>query len=307
MLHRDLNFSNILVVREHPKTTIDIKEKLRDSKTKAVITDFANTHKIENVARRAIPSAGGHLVTDPFIYKELTGMPGRYSVASEMYSIGANMFYALTGKSIFDCEVFGGRKRAMVMIGGKETSMLDSKGHIDAAKFRKAVEENVGKLDRKYQNIIRKCFLSPLGEGYSDIEQLKKEFDKLKPNPAMRWLKMTGLVAGAAALIAAGAITVAYNLNSQKEQLNQEKEQLYQEMDLQTEVYESGREFDKDMQKLDKIISDAEIFRLSLEKMQANPKTRIIPDEAWEKLQKKQKEREEKKQEELKNLEKLNP
>ncbi|MCU0642262.1 MAG: hypothetical protein MUF61_01625 [archaeon] len=316
MLHRDLNFGNILIARAYQNKVINpdgaknrLIRTLRDPKLRAVITDFANAGRVEGSGARALPSSGGHLVTDPFIYEELTGKPGRYNAASEIYAVGANMFYALTGKSIFDCEVFGG-KRADAVIGGRKISLLDANGHIDAGKFREAIRENLRGMTNgaRYRKIIENCLTAPLGKGYTDIEELKRDFDKLKPSPARKW----ALAAGAAALLAGGALTAAfgfgYDAGKTREQLRTQQEM--QEIErgfygVERGINDSEREFLRGMKAVDQFNHEAEKLKLRVEMMQANPATKIIPDEAWEEFMKKEKEREEKAKKELEQIEKL--
>jgi len=198
MYHRDLKPSNILVRRSGTIT-------IGSSNLEVLITDLANSCRIGETNKKTVPTAGGHLVTNPFLFGTFTGHPGEYDERSELYAIGANMYYALTGNYMFDCDPFEGRAEALV--NGKRQNLLNRKGHINERRFIKAINKNLNKKkigDRWVARTMRNCLLAPLGKGYSSTEDLHKRFYSVSNEAIIKklpWIIAPMLVIGGVTMV----------------------------------------------------------------------------------------------------------
>jgi len=173
--YRDLKPSNILLRKINRPNHPRVKNRLE-----VLITDFANACKKNSIDKKPVPSAGGHLVTNPFLFQNFTGEVKEYDEKSEIYSIGANMYFALTGDYMFDCDSSKGTARGI--IGNSTVDLLDNHSLIDPKKYIQVVKTNTKSkfLDsntNELKKIIRNCLLSPLNQGYESTEEL---FNKTK-------------------------------------------------------------------------------------------------------------------------------
>lgn len=172
--HRDLKPSNILVRPKKNRTHED------DKRLETRITDFANACKIDEVERKAVPTTGGHLVTNPFLFQSLTQEPEMYDQRSEMYAIGATMYYALTGKYLIEADSLTGK--AIFNLKGDKINLLDSNGKIDREKYIELVKKRFktnhlldpfkkNAPDPYIQSFFRFSFLAPVKEEQSNTKE----------------------------------------------------------------------------------------------------------------------------------------
>jgi hypothetical protein len=183
--HRDITPANIVVALRGTLKQGPASEQALEG----TLIDLANSCPVEEIHRKPVPTSGGRKVTNPFLFEKFTGRMEEYDERSEIYSIGANMYYALTGQHLFDFDHFEGKEKLNVEIDGEVQSLLDAKGRIDEKKFRKTVKSKLAKakICRAHKEIIRKCLLAPLNErssifpwsrAYQSIDQLKEEFEE---------------------------------------------------------------------------------------------------------------------------------
>ncbi len=198
LFHRDLKPSNILVKRNG---SIDTR-----------VTDLANAGDIEKMDPSFQPTAGGNAVRDPFITPALTGdKEACYNIQSELYEIGTNMLFALTGKYHFEYDDEKGIGRSDFLDG----SILDENGKIIWKKYEEALENTlnaVPKKARKYASLIRNCLTSNEKGRYKSFAEIQKDFEKIKNRQGFASRLAKPLPIAAAALTAALSIggTVAY-------------------------------------------------------------------------------------------------
>ncbi|HVY01935.1 MAG TPA: protein kinase [Candidatus Nanoarchaeia archaeon] len=134
--HRDIKPSNILVDRNAIYS---------DSRPVAQITDFTNAEEVSVINLReeqALPTVGGHLVTDPRLMQPFTGFTRRYTLQDDMYQVCSSMLFAAHGKHLFEYDP--DKVKGTNHLTGE--SLLDSEGRFDEKKFRKVLKNAVDTL-----------------------------------------------------------------------------------------------------------------------------------------------------------------
>jgi serine/threonine protein kinase len=215
--HRDLKPSNIIVSE---KGTVP-RDKTIKRPVEATVTDLANSCLVGESEVKAMPTGGGRKVTNPFQFKKFAGKEGRYDESSEIYSIGASMYYALTGKHIFDFEYFDGREKLNAEIAGKIENLLNKDGTVNKKKFKRAID---AKLDPTFfgttGRIAKKCLLAPIASeqprfsfcrGYKSLDEVAKDVKEMFS--AERGFRQILLMGAIALPILAGLCGVAYKVS----------------------------------------------------------------------------------------------
>jgi serine/threonine protein kinase len=159
LYHRDAKPSNILIGK---------KDQVR-------VIDFANACPNNQPQEKVLPTAGGHWIVDPLILSQFTGEQMAYTQSSEMYALGVDMFYSLTGKYIFEFDP--DEKTGKVCATGE--SLLHNRNILDREKYHSALENALQTLPRKarkYSSVIRKCLSLNREVRYDSIDDLAKEF-----------------------------------------------------------------------------------------------------------------------------------
>jgi len=203
MYHRDLKASNILVNDE-----LEIR-----------ITDFANACKKEEVKRKYMPTAGGHWVSDPLVF--FNGSENEYREASEIYAVGTEMFYALTGEHIFEYDADEG---IGVSCATRE-NMLSENGIVDRKRHNTTLDDALKRLPKKarkkYGKVIKKCLSLDEEIRYTKVSKLKRDFTDEKNVPS--WFKyltsklvLSTALLGTTAFAAAG-LGIMFDLENQLE------------------------------------------------------------------------------------------
>ncbi|MBI2107025.1 hypothetical protein HYT57_03500 [Candidatus Woesearchaeota archaeon] len=162
LFHRDLTPPNILV--------------RRNGSIETRITDLANSSSIAEIRESVMPTAGARFVRDPLLGDTFTGQESKYTEQAEIYALGMNMFYALTGKVPFSYD-FLEREGKSTVTG---ESIL-SGGLIDKRKHSKTLEGGlklIPRKARKYSQLIRKCLTLNEAERYNSIDELVEDFDR---------------------------------------------------------------------------------------------------------------------------------
>ncbi len=169
MLHRDLKPSNFLI-------GIDGKVKL---------IDFQFAASMDDVESKVLPTRGGTQYTHPKILEELlSGKESRVTVGSELYTLGAVMYYVLTGEHLFDFALVEDDKGKKIDINGKQVRIvIDDKGKLlQSINLRECCEQVQQKLKKIYFPEFKfalKDFLNPEHLSNDDAEKLHY---KLKEN-----------------------------------------------------------------------------------------------------------------------------
>ena len=92
LYNRDLNPGNILI--REGRNGLEVR-----------ITDLANATSIDDVSAKSRPTVGARMITDPFLGEKFTGHLSCYDERSEVYAIGVNLIYALTGQVPFEYDI----------------------------------------------------------------------------------------------------------------------------------------------------------------------------------------------------------
>lgn len=172
--HRDLKPSNILISPAGEFEKVDGRFDVR-------ITDLANAGWTVDNTKKSLPTSGGRFITDPFLFEDFTGKQNFYDDRSEIYSLGNDMYFALTGKYIFESDLKNGR--VIALNNGKPESVLDSNGRIDGIKFKNAIKRGLAeaKIKRPYADIIEICLMAPLTYEYGNRPDKRVISDFLTP------------------------------------------------------------------------------------------------------------------------------
>jgi len=252
--HRDIKPSNIVLGGEKLfgddwECAVDgsrtgIGGLLPVDKLEVLVTDLSNSCDIADAISRRVGTpdtteaiSGAHLVTNPFLFGTFTTEPVAYDERSEMFSLGSCMYFALTGKYLFDCNRL--RRTAVANVGGQQVDLFDERGKISEKKFRDAVDEGLREhgINRKYANVIKRCLLAPLNRGYKTIDDLAEDFDSLTDTATQKLKKCLtkailptvlaiGLLGGGYALKTGSE---NYRLRNQKVQLENQRKKLENE------------------------------------------------------------------------------
>lgn len=107
----------------------------------AWLVDFANATEKGKVKPSFMPTAGAHIVTDPFIFERFTGKEGVYDDRAENYQIAATMLECLLGRSSFDIDADMGTARDFY---GK--NLLDESGKIDSGRYIRSLKRDLKRL-----------------------------------------------------------------------------------------------------------------------------------------------------------------
>lgn len=181
LYHRDVKPSNILVRGE--RDTIDVK-----------ITDFANAGKKDAMMQKYLPTAGGHMVMDPLLMGAFTGKERAYDESSEIYAVGADMLFALTGKYLFEYDPDAGTAKT----GTSGESLLDTAGRLDIKKHETALCSALKQLPRgvqQYAALLQRCLTVDEAKRYKSICALASDFKELSKPGFFESIRNSGRLA----------------------------------------------------------------------------------------------------------------
>jgi serine/threonine protein kinase len=233
LYHRDNKPSNILVGENN----------------EVRLTDLANACRKDHPEVKAIPTAGGHLIWDPLLSED------KYNVQSELFAIGVDMYYALTGKYIFEYDEDKG-----TAVDFKGRSLLDENGNKDKKKHEQALEEALAELPNgagKYAKIIRRLLTTDEKSRYKSIENLIWDFEKAKkPHWIKRIISKPVAVATLLTVLGAGAIAglVGYKVNKNIETVIQDSKKYeiavaWNDLEIQNNLVRLDMKFHKEPQR----------------------------------------------------------
>ncbi len=212
LFHRDLKPSNILVGKDKQEE-LEIR-----------VVDFANGCRKDKTEAKMMPTAGGHLVMDPLIIGKFNAAAeGKYDEKSEIYAIGTDMAFALTGE--YPVEYEADKGFGICKFTGE--SLLDEEGNLDPAAHDRAIDAFLAKElprhARRYRKIIKNCLTLDEKKRYKSIDKLAREFDRANTSKKPFIMSIaTGLLIGAAAV---GGFGLAYHQNIQADEHAQELRQ----------------------------------------------------------------------------------
>lgn len=207
VLHRDLNFENLLV-------------RDKNGFLEARVADFGIACKIKDIGKNNgqrkndfHPTAGGHWFMDPLLMVSLNDKNTEYSLQSEIYELGLNFLYALTGKIPFEYNPESGTSISRI----KNNESLLTCGKIDVKKHDKSVNyalKDLPKWTKNYKPILKKMLTINEKKRYSSISDVIRDFEKAKQLNWVDKLKANAkAIGGAAASLLFAATIGIYSLN----------------------------------------------------------------------------------------------
>jgi serine/threonine protein kinase len=241
LYHRDAKPSNYLI----------------DDKNRVRITDFANAGNKEDLEAKVMPSAGGHLILKPTTFSVFTGETAAHSESDEVYSIGVNMYFALTGKYLFE---FDPDKKTATHVESGE-NLLDENGILDKEKYAhlltKAVKKLPKKARKKYGEVIEKSLSIDEKQGYSSITEFHKDFHYAKRTSGWFERRIGFRLAHVATFLAlAGTALGMAQLNENAKQAEVALEQQIED----NKRYLVGAEWDGDKLEINNNLFEPKIF-----------------------------------------------
>jgi serine/threonine protein kinase len=195
LIHRDIKPSNILV----GKGSLFSK-----------LTDLQNVGPY-NSNEVMLPTRGGTAYTHPLILNALMqGEESRCSVVTELYALGATMYYTLTGERLFERELKPGESDTLIYIDEEPVQVIltdegKSVCKIIGREHDSFVKKRLKKIPRKYRKMLRGLLLiegiahygSPYASVLDKLEKIAKprliDWDYVRAQ-----LPFTGLALGAA-------------------------------------------------------------------------------------------------------------
>ncbi len=190
MLHRDLKPSNVLVINHF-------------GSLEAKLNDFELACRINEPKIKAVASMGGHFVRDPDL--GFNGEQSQYTEKSEIYSLGVLMYYALTGKYIFE---FHPNEEFGIVYGTKE-NLIDENGRYNLDRYEDVLDKSLKELRKdlrkkdlpRYDKIIRKC-MTKKKKNYDCMGELSDHLKIIQRTPVQdfmrslkKWMPRAGYVA----------------------------------------------------------------------------------------------------------------
>lgn len=245
VLHRDIKPSNILL------TSGGVK-----------ITDLQNAASIKDVQETCAPTRGGTQYTMPQLINSLAN--GSFACASErteVYSLGATLYFMLTGKNAFNyhtpiCE--DGKKEIKVGNRNIKFDLKDGDEIIDSItkeRHDRNLERALKEVPRKYHRILRKALSTDSLRGYRNVQEMKRDYDRINSgllkrigNSVMEGIK-PGLKIGLP-ILAAGAVLgaiVVQGIKASKEEPKPTAFELMQNVDYRQFGLEDAEGLDKEI------------------------------------------------------------
>jgi len=242
LYHRDNKPSNILIGEN-----LEVR-----------LTDLANACRKDHPSEKYLPTAGGHFVMDPLLIGEFTEDERRYNDQSELFAVGVNMYYALTGKYIFEYDPDNG-----TAVDFKERSLLDENGKLDKTKHEQALEEALTELPNeagKYAKIIRRLLTTDEKSRYKSIENLIWDFEKKKKPHWLRGVfSKSVLTAALLSTLALGSIAglIGYKVNKNLETAIEDSRKYevianWDDLEIQNNLVRLGMRFHEEPQRVTK-------------------------------------------------------
>ena len=182
VLHRDITPSNVLVPSQGEG---------------AVLTDWQMAAYVREIENVAIPTRGGTSCTHPILLNGLmNGTPSRATERTDIYSLGAVLYEAITGDPAFDYSLVANPNGKKLQINGKELSVgLKSKGQdLESITFEdheSRLKEAMKKVPRELRQLLYGMMTTKPGKEIYSMKKVREEFlDKTKPGKEERLEKL---------------------------------------------------------------------------------------------------------------------
>jgi serine/threonine protein kinase len=173
ILHRDLKPSNVVI----NKKTSQVK-----------LIDLQNACSLDEKVTSFLPTRGGTNYTALYLLNAiLNHEKTKASIRSELYSLGATMYYILTGKTLFDFKLAPDELASpKILLRGKKIGIkLTKKGmllrDIDFEKHRKELKEKIKQVPKQYEELLNFCLTKrELYEEYENPQNPSFAYETLK-------------------------------------------------------------------------------------------------------------------------------
>jgi serine/threonine protein kinase len=218
VLHRDLNSSNVLIPQDGQG---------------AVLTDWQTAAYKRDIEEVSIPSRGTTSCAHPDLLNALlTGGQSGATERTEIYSLGALLYEAVTGDNVFDYTLEQDPKGRRVMINGREFSVVIRSGgknleRITSEDHETRLKEAIKKVPGALQGLIYGMLTTNPKKEITSIYSVAAKFqDATTPREEKflaklkKYLKITGL-----ALVISSGIALAGYL-SNKIEVNSENQEI---------------------------------------------------------------------------------
>jgi serine/threonine protein kinase len=199
LLHRDVKPSNILINRH---------------RNHVKICDLQNVGQLSDLpAEQLLPTRGGTAYTDPSILNALMeGKPTHYTLANEVYALGATMYYVLTGKKLYDVSLKPGTSGRKIQVGNSELEVVLEKdgqamNQIPFDEHKQELRKKINELPYRYRKLLSYCLFEAGSEGtfniHGRLDSLLEEACSTHIRYSLRRIaRYTGIFVGTAAVIA---------------------------------------------------------------------------------------------------------
>jgi serine/threonine protein kinase len=256
VLHRDLSGSNVIIPTE--------------GSGGAVLTDFQNAAHSRDLEELAIPTRGATSETHPILLNALlSGSPAKASQRTEVYSLGAILYEAVTGEKIFDYTLAANPEGRRLLINGREFRVsIRSKGknleEISLEDHEHELKTKLKKVPVEFRDLFYGMLTTNEKKSIYSMKSIKEKFEKTTRSNWVELvdkLKHWGMIGGLTFLggcgVTAGLYTGLYVESHQgpeaprlsdilrKEIANRVRAEGNWEMAAHVERYAGTSEFDK--------------------------------------------------------------
>ena len=170
LLHRDIKPLNILVTE----------------RGNVLLADLQNAIQMDVVRPEALPVRGGTAYTHPDLLNALvTGKPAAASVRTDLYAVGATMYYALTGSSPFEYRIAEDPKgrelrldESVLRVGlfyGNEPLKSVTPSH-----HERRLTSALDQMPRRYRVVLQRCLTLNVEDAYNDAGEVWQAIERLE-------------------------------------------------------------------------------------------------------------------------------
>lgn len=210
ILHRDPHPGNIILTPSAP-----------------VITDWANSRRIEDLVRHENPTNGKRSVADPLLFETFTEKPVEYGLGSEWWSWGVTMWKSLLGKAPYELDY---EKGTLVDFRGK--SLLDEDGKFVPEKWTDTEHAMKEMLPRELKDLAQFASTCTLPYSRGRITSLDRTVELWERiTQPTKWYNHW-LTRAAVTTVAIAGIAVSGYLGFQAHQVEQEKRAILESTEI---------------------------------------------------------------------------
>ena len=215
VFHRDYSPHNILVRRGSKGWEVEVN-------------DFGNAVEKGKVKAKFLPTAGNSAISDPFMYSPFIGEEREYTDKSEVFSLGINEYFAITGKLPFFIDPDKGVLKSNITL----ESLLNGNGQIDKEKYKVELEKALKLVPRKQRDWFRRSLTSP-EDRFESVEKQAEVFDHVnRPSLWSRLKKDWYIALGFSALLGLAGVGTLFNSYA-----NQKEKQRLEELAEENSKY----------------------------------------------------------------------